>query len=191
MFLNEISDDLLIRLYREGNQTAIDLLYERYNVFLYGFIHQILKNEDYRFDYKELFQELFIVFFNCLERYDEENGCFYYFVKRSAERKVFDFIYKANKSRNILSLDNFYYFDGLETCADYIEEENLETYYQTDLYKMLEENLSEEEMNIIDLKVEGYSYQEISKILNISKQTIYRKVVIIKNVIKDIIEKID
>ena len=164
MFLNEISDDLLISLYREGNQTAIDLLYERYNVFLYGFIHNILKNEDYRFEYKELFQELFIVFFNCLERYDEDSGCFYYFVKRSAERKIFDFIYRANKSRNILSLDNFYYSDGLETYVDYIEEENCETYYQTDLYKMLEENLSKEEMNIIDLKVEA-SKRYIAKLL--------------------------
>ena len=191
MFLNEISDDLLISLYREGNQIAIDLLYERYNVFLYGFIHQMLKNEDSYFEYKELFQELFIVFFNCLERYDEDSGCFYYFVKKSADRKLIDFIYKSNRSKNVLSLDNFYYIDGVETYVDYVKEENNEAYYQTELYKALCETLTKEEMAIIDLKVEGYSYQEISNILNISKQAIYRKVVTIKNVIKDIIEKID
>jgi len=34
--LEEISDDLLICLFREGNQDAIDLLYERYNIYYYG-----------------------------------------------------------------------------------------------------------------------------------------------------------
>ena len=191
MFLKEISDDLLISLYREGNQIAIDLLFERYNVFLYGFIHNVLKKEDSYYEYKELFQEMVLVFIRCIERYDEDNGCFYYFVKRSAERKLFDFISKIKKNKKISSLDSNFYADGTESCVDYIKEEDNCMYYETELYKSLKEKLDKLEMKIVDLKVEGYTYQEISDILNVSKQSIYRKVVIIKNIIKDIMEKID
>ena len=191
MFLDEISDDWLISLYREGNQVAIDLLFERYTIFLYGFIHRLLSQESFRYDYKELFQELFIVFINCIERYDENNGCFYYFVKCSAERKVFDFLNKIKRNNKIVSLDDCCYEDGTESYIDYVQETSSEKYYETELYKALKENLNEEEMKIIDMKVEGYTYQEIAIILGLSKQGVYRRVVSIKNIIKDIIEKID
>jgi RNA polymerase sporulation-specific sigma factor len=191
LFLDEISDDWLISLYREGNQIAIDLLLERYNVFLYGFIHRILKQECAKYDYRELFQELFIIFINCIERYDEDGGCFYYFVKCSAERKIFDFLNKSKRISKIASLDDCYYDDGVERYVDYIQENNSEEYYETELYGSLKEKLNEEEMKIIDMKVEGYTYQEIASSLGVSKQGVYRRVVYIKNIIKDIIEKID
>ena len=191
MFLEQISDDLLISLFREGNQVAIDLLYERYNVFLYGFIHKILKREYIYCEYKDLFQEVFIVFLNCIERYDEECGCFYYFVKKCVDRKLFDYISKFKRNNSVFSLDNEMYDDGVESCVDYVEESSTIEYYETELYKNMEMFLSEEQMKIIDMRVEGYSYEEISSLMGISKQCIYRKMVSIKNIIKDIIEKID
>lgn len=191
MFLNEISDDWLICLYREGNQIAIDLLFERYTLFLYGFIHKMMKNARGYYEYAELFQEVFIVFISCIERYDEENGCFYYFVKMSVERKLIDVINKMKRLDRIVSLDASFYDGGYESCIDYVAEEPNVEYYQTNLYKNLSMVLTREEMRIIDLKVEGYSYQEIADIISSSKQSIYRKVIHIKNIIKDIIEKID
>jgi len=191
LYLDKISDDWLICLYREGNQVAIDLLYERYSTFLYGFIHKLIRKENFNCEYKELFQELIVVFIRCLERYDEDNGCFYYFVKTSAERKLYDILNKIRESRKIISLDGYFYDDGTESLVDYVKEENNEFYFETDLYKNLNERLDVVDMRIIDLKVEGYNYQEIADKLNVSKQAIYRKVVLIKNIIKDIIEKID
>ena len=46
-------------------------------------------------------------------------------------------------------------------------------------------------MKIIDMRIEGYSYEEIASFMRVGKQSIYRKMVCIKNIIKDIIEKID
>ena len=191
MFLDQISDDLLISLYREGNQVAIDLLFERYNVFLYGFIHKMLMKEPVYYEYNELFQELIIIFLNCINRYDEDNGCFYYFVKKAAERKLIDFINKSRRIQRIASLDECFYQEGFESCVDYVKEDSNVEYYETDLYKNMESRLSEVEMKIVDMRVEGFSYHEIAKLMSVSKQAIYRKVVSIKNVVKDIIEKID
>ncbi len=187
---NEVSDDWLISLYRNGDQIGIDCLYERYTSFIYGFINNIVSKGTY-YDYSEFFQELIIVFINCLEKYDEERGKFYFFVKLSVERKMIDMLSKIKKEKQILSLDNFYYKNGDECIADYIQEENSSVYGENDLYECLKESLDTEGMNIVDMRVKGYSYQEISEILDISKQAIYRKIRLIKNIIKDIIEKID
>lgn len=191
MFLDKISDDLLICLYREGNQVAIDLLYERYNVFLFGFIHQQANINNLNCDYKELFQELFVVFLNCIEKYDEETGCFYYFVKKSAERRLTYLMSKIKRYNRVISLDEFVYDDGVESNVDFVQEQYGVSCYDTELYKCISERLDEKEMKIINMKIEGYSYEEISNYLGTSKQTIYRKISCLKNIIKDIIEKID
>ena len=57
MFLKEISDDLLIKLRREGNQDAIDLLLERYRKFIYGIINDFFKTQNEYHDYDEYYQE--------------------------------------------------------------------------------------------------------------------------------------
>lgn len=187
---DEVSDDWLINLYRCGDQVAIDCLYDRYTSFIYGFINGLL-NKGVYYDYSEFFQELIIVFINCLEKYDEERGKFYFFVKLSAERKMIDLLSKIKKEKKVLSLDGFYYKDGDESIVDYVQEDGGNICSANDLYECLKEVLDKEDMDIVDMRVDGYSYQEISEILNINKQAIYRKIRIIKNIIKDIIEKID
>ena len=191
MFLDEISDDLLINLYREGLQWAIDLLFERYSVFLYGFINRTLKSQNVCCDYKDVFQDLFVVLINCIERYDEKAGCFYFFVKCAMERRLYNFINQLNKDKRIASLDELCFSSGNESCLDYVEESENKMYYETELYGKMKESLSMEELMIVDMKVEGYTYQEIADTLCVNKQAVYRKMVLIKNIIKDIIEKID
>ena len=65
------------------------------------------------------------------------------------------------------------------------------SYYETDLYKSLLEKLNEKEILVMNMRAEGYNYHEIARILGVSKQAVYRKVVTIKNIIKDIMKKID
>lgn len=190
MFEDRISDDWLIFLYREGNQLAIDFLFDRYSVFLYGFINKMMRCNYIYIDYKELFQEMILVFINCINRYDEEAGCFYYFVRKAVERKLIDCISKINKLKCVAPLDEMCFNEEIGVI-DFVQEDSNLEYYETELYNMISKRLSDEDLKIVDMKVEGYSYQEISRILGMSKQGIYRKVNIIKNVIKDIIEKID
>jgi RNA polymerase sigma factor (sigma-70 family) len=189
--LREISDDWLICLYREGNQVAIDLLFERYSVFLYGFISKITKKEGLCYEYEDLYQELIPVFIDCIAKYDEDNGCFYYFAKTVIERKLIDCIFKIKRREKILSLDTFCYEVKDESDFYCVCEEGERDYYSTEIYGKMKEKLSDFELKIIDLKVDGYSYREIASILNISKQAIYRKVISIKNIVKDVLEKID
>ena len=190
MYLREISDDWLICLYREGNQVAIDLLFERYNVFLYGFIDKVIKSNGIFYEYEDLFQEVIPVFIDCIDRYDEDCGCFYYFIKKVIERKLIDCIMKIKRRQKVLSLDSFSY-EVKEQEVYYVCEDGGRDYYSTEIYEKLKEKLEDIELKIIDLKVDGYSYREIAVLLNISKQSIYRRVISIKNIVKDVLEKID
>ena len=192
MRLDQVSDDLLIDLYREGNQDAIDLLYDRYTSYIYGFIKSQAQINHLCCDYNELFQDVVLTFINCVEKYDEYSGCFYYFVKCAVERRLHYLFAKIKKNNKIIPLDALAYDNNdVLSVVDYISEESNEAYYEQELYDLIVENLNEKDKKIIDMKIAGYSYGEISNAIGETKQYVYRKISKLKNIIKDIIEKID
>ncbi len=191
MLINDISDDLLFRLYLEKNQDAIDMLFERYKVFIYGIIVDMQKHYGVFLEFEELYQDAMVAFLSCLEKYDEDNGCFYFFMKRAIERKLADRIKKTKKCCRYISLDVSMYEDSDETYIDYVAEDDKTCLYNTELYDRLVDRVDYLSKGIIDLRLHGYGYQEIAKCLGASKQGIYRRVAKIKNILKDIIEKID
>ena len=91
-------------------------------VFLYGFINQVLRKDCIYYEYKELFQELIIVLMNCIERYDEDNGCFYYFVKKAAERKLYNLLSKIARKNRVLSLDDSFYDDAQQQNTEFYQQ---------------------------------------------------------------------
>lgn len=189
MLLNEISDDLLIHLWRSKNQDAFDLLHSRYRVFIYGIINDFAKNSFEYLDFDDLYQEAFLIFLRCIDSYDEEAGCFYFFVRRAIERTIVNYMKKNKKSRKTSSLDEMFYDSDKETLVDYICEDSFS--YDYSLYEQLTQKIGKVNKQIVDYKMEGYSYLEISRIMHISKGGIYSRVNKIKNILKDIIEKID
>ena len=189
MFLEEISDDYLVKLFFEKNQEAIDLLFDRYTKFIYGIIRDLQKKENEYLDFEDLFQECFLMFLMCIQRYDEEQGNFYFFVRKTIERKISDKLKVVKRQEKFLSLDGLV---GERSCLlDYVAEDSSNDYCSSHLYEMLMNRLDEDCGCIVDMKMMGYSYQEIAKIMKVTKQSVYRCVRKIKNILKDIIEKID
>lgn len=188
--LDKISDDLLVCLWREKNQDAFDLLQDRYNHFIFGIIKDVLNRYDKFFDYSDLYQESFVTFLKCIESYDEESGCFYFFVRKSIERSLTNYIRKAMRYMEIKSIDNMVYEDSRESYVDYITEEKKDDSYSV-LYEKLVSKLDYINKLIVDYKMDGYSYNEIAKILGLTRGSIYSRANKIKNILKDIIEKID
>lgn len=188
--LDKISDDLLVCLWREKNQDAFDLLQSRYNYFIFGIIKDVLNRYDKFFDYSDLYQESFVTFLKCIESYDEESGCFYFFVRKSIERSLINYIRKNMKYMEIKSIDNMVYEDSRESYIDYVTEEKKED-SDSILYEKLISRLDYVNKLVVDYKMDGYSYNEIAKILGLTRGSIYSRANKIKNILKDIIEKID
>ena len=184
MQLRKISDDLLIGLYREGNQDAIDMLFERYKTFIYGIINDVFCNFGYYVDYEDMFQESMVVFLDCLRKYDVDNGCFYFFVRTSIERRLINKIKRIKKNMVVKSLDVECFDDGNEKIIDYVAEEDKNSVLE-DLFI---EKLDGINKDIAVLKIKGFSYEDIADVLQINKQFIYRRMVKIKKVLKDIIK---
>ena len=182
MFLKEISDDLLVELRREGNQDAIDLLFERYRKFIYGIINDFVRKQNCYCDYGELYQESMCVFISCINKYDENSGCFYFFIRRCIERRLNHLFEKEKKYEGIISLDEYMYDNNKETKMDYVEENGKDFV----LYDRLEEKIDDFASSIIELKIMGYTYEEISNILGVETRSIYRKINKIKKKLKDI-----
>ena len=115
MFLEEISDDYLICLYRENNDEAKKELCDRYTSFIYGVIVSIQKKMGGYLDFEECFQEGFLSFLKCIERYDNELGAFYYFVKTTVEKKLLCKLEMTKRNSNYIPLDKYVYEGGDET----------------------------------------------------------------------------
>ena len=99
---------------------------------------------------------------------------------------------KIKKFNKVISLDEFAYDNNDSIAAlDFVSEDVSCVHYEKELYEKIASVLNEKERKIIDMKIEGYSYEEISLFMGITKQSVYRKISRLKNIIKDIIEKID
>lgn len=191
MFLTEVSDDYLIYLYRENNEEAKKELCDRYTTFIYGIIVGVQRRRGGYLDFEECFQEGFLSFLKCIDRYDNECGTFYYFVKTSIEKKLNYKLEKNKQNSNYISLDEFVYEEGEERLVDYVSEDEDAFFDDYSVYDKVVSRLNGVCRRIVDLRMEGYSYSSISNILGINKQNVYRQVVKIKNIVKDVIEKID
>ena len=105
---------------------------------------------------------------------------------------MIDKLKKIRKNNQVISLDEPYYESKSEFNIDYVADQEDFSYQSTEnLYDSLIAKLDEECKKIVDLRIVGYSYGKIAIFLESNKQYVYRKVNKIKNIIKDIMEKID
>ena len=189
----EISDDELIYLAREKNQYAEDILYSRYYKNINYFLKEIYSYKEAYYDNDDLKQIALLKFISCVEKYDEDNGNFYSFCKLVIKRSIFDYLKIENKKIIDYSLNNFIndnedimYIDLIcehsieydKVKNDVINEETKEK-----IFSLLEDN----ERRILEYKLMGYSYKEISLVFDKPIKFIDNQLVKIKNKIKDFI----
>lgn len=101
--LNALSDEILVRLYAEGENNAFDVLLNRHKNRVFAYILNIVKNQDLADD---LFQETFVKAIITINqgRYTE-NGKFPAWITRIAHNLIIDY-FRQEKMYNQLSCDN-------------------------------------------------------------------------------------
>ena len=58
-----------------------------------------------------------------------------------------------------------------------------------ELFKKIEDSLTDIEKDVFNLRIQGFNYKEIEQLLNISKKTIDGRMARIKNKVSNIIDK--
>ena len=160
--------DELITLIRDRNQKAFAYLYDNYSKALFGVIDSIIKNQE---ESEDVLQNTFLKIWNNFDSYDASKGRLYTWMLNVARNLAIDSTRsKHEKIKNKIQepSDFVYHKNNL-----YIEDKTHETIG----LKKIVSSLKEDHIEIIELAYyQGYTQDEISKILNIPLGTVKTKV---------------
>lgn len=161
------SEEQLIVLLKEKNETGFHHMYDNYSGALYGVILRIVQSKEYT---EEIIQDVFVKIWNSIHQYDPSKGRFYTWMINIARNTAIDYL-KSKGFQNELKnqpLPDFVYNSAeLSTSndsSDYIGFNNVL------------ESLEVDKKELIDLAYyQGYTQNEISDKLKIPLGTVKTK----------------
>jgi len=164
-----LTEKELVLLLKDGDKSAFGQLYHNYRVRLYHNIFKMIKSDE---DAEELLQESFVKIWINRQNLDPERSFKAYLFKIS-ENLVYDFFRKAALSRK---LENYLV---AAACGDVNDIERYIYFKESSiLVNRAIENLPPRRKEIYKLcKIEGKSYEEVSRTLGISISTINEHIV--------------
>ncbi|UMQ42384.1 sigma-70 family RNA polymerase sigma factor [Chryseobacterium sp. Y16C] len=175
------SEEQLIVLLKERNETGFHHLYDNYSGALYGVILRIVQSKEYT---EEVIQDVFVKIWNSIHQYDSSKGRFYTWMINIARNTAIDYL-KSKSFQNELKnqpLPDFVYnskeLSITNDSSDYIGFNNVL------------ESLEVDKQELIDLAYyQGYTQNEISDKLKIPLGTVKTKMrnalIKLKDLLKD------
>ena len=180
--MNNFNDYELLMLYREKNEDAEKILLEEYNIVIKYIIKKynsslLSKN----CDLDDIYNECLEVLHKALDSFNEyKEASFNTYIKLLLERKIKKIIIKKEIQK-----------DESKDIELYSKNDNpLKLLYDNekkkDIIKCLLTNLTSNELDVVVLLSQGYSYKEAANILN---ENYYKIYYMIKNIRKKIFAK--
>ena len=119
--LNLMTDEDLVVSYAEGNNSAFDVLLNRYKGSVHSYIYFIVRNKELT---EDLFQETFVKVITTIKqgRYTD-NGKFKAWIMRIAHNLIID-NFRQERNENLISNDEVEVdlFNNMKLCDHTIEE---------------------------------------------------------------------
>jgi RNA polymerase sigma-70 factor (ECF subfamily) len=163
------TDSELIRLFKEGNVSALNQLIERYKDKIYTSIYLLLKD---KYLAEDMFQNTFIKVIETIRagNYNEE-GKFLPWVVRIAHNLCLDHFRKVKRSPAIKSTDGETMLDGLLDNSDSVETKMIK-HQAHDKVRRLVDLLPNDQREVIVLRhYAGLSFKEVANLTNCSINT--------------------
>ena len=153
--------DEILKQAKEGNQNAMEQLVARYK----GLIRS-LANRFYLVggDKDDLLQEGMLGLFYAINYYDEDKGSFPSFVQLCVLRQILDAVKRDNGAKQ-KALSNYVELDVVATLADALNsplENLLRKEYSQKVARVVNENLTPFEKQVLLYFANGYSYEDIA-----------------------------
>ena len=164
------TDEELVVLYAKGNNTAFDILLNRYKSSIYSYIFFIVHNKELA---EDIFQETFVKVIMTIKqgRYTE-NGKFKAWITRIAHNLIID-NYRQERSENTISNDDVEVdlFNNIKLCDGTIED-NLVRYQDLSDVKKLIRHLPDNQREVLEMRYyQDLSFKEIADITGVSINT--------------------
>lgn len=181
----DYNDYELLSYAAEQNEIAYDILISKYEPYIITFAHKVYTQTEasqYGLEVSDLIQMGKYGLTKAIETYDEsQNAKFFTYAKVCIERHILNAITRSQVKRNQILNDSIplYYEDGTQISGtekefyvknnpeEIIVQLELEQYVRTQLQSLL----TDLETNVLKMKMEGYSYRQISKELGISMKS--------------------
>lgn len=192
----EYNDYELVALAKEGNEDAVNILYQKYRpIIVKKSQNMIVRASHHGIEISDIMQEGFIALEEAIINFSEnDNASFYTFAMLCINRQIINFLRKTTGGRDKILNDAVVIDDYVEkTMRDDFDTEfsliNKET--ENSVIDKLRERLTVFESRVFDMKLEGYSNEEIAKTLDKDTKSIYNTFNRLKSKIKKIIEEDD
>lgn len=197
----EYDDQELMYLIGERNENAEEILYEKYkNLVNIKAKKYINYGKKIGLDYNDLFQEGMIGLSEAIKSYkDKSDTKFSTFATLCIDRQIFSVLEAARRKKHLYlnescSLDSTIFDDG-KTLLDVLFDNNSDPSLkieELEMSKLLHEDLEKEltpfEKEVFNLKLAGFEYKEICKLLNKSYKSVDSALQRIKNKVRKVLE---
>ena len=164
-----LTDEMLVKLYAGGNNSAFDILLERYEEKIFSYIFFIVHNQDVADD---IFQETFMKAVVTIQqgRY-VENGKFQAWITRIAHNLIIDY-FRQTRNENCVSNDEVEYdlFNDIKLAETNVESKMVREQVLDDV-KLLVEHLPQNQAKKPLKSTSLMSFKEIADITGVSINT--------------------
>lgn len=169
MKLQQFSDQDLVKLYINGEESVIAELLRRHKSKIYTTIYLLVKDQ---YLAEDIFQETFIKVVNTLRsgRYNEE-GKFLPWVMRIAHNLVIDYFRREKRAPVITSADGTDVLNLIQIHEESAEERILREQTHTDLRIMIQRLPDEQKEVLLMRHYADLSFKEIADLTDVSINT--------------------
>ena len=192
--MQDYNDYELICLAREGNEDAVNILYNKYKpIIVSKSSDAIVMASHHGIEINDIMQEGFIGLEEAIMGFSEkDNTSFYTFAVLCINRQIINYLRKMTKGKDRILNDAIAIDETIEKniCDDFNAEFSLISQEEEkNMIKELEKNFTKFERDVFKFKIDGYSFEEIANILNRDVKSIYNTFQRIKIKVKKVFKK--
>lgn len=202
MNYREFNDNEILNYISEGNEIALNLIYEKYKPL----INKIATNMFRRYcsntslEKNDLIQEGMLALNSAINHFKEQKDVlFYTYAKTCIERKIISVVISAHRQKNKPLNDSIAVeFSTDDVNVDVLLKDNhmnpeniiIDRESESELLEKINNSLTDLEQQILQLKMDGFDYKEISLIVNKDTKSVDNAIQRIRNKIKKIVNEI-
>ncbi len=165
----QFSDSELVKVYVQGNESALEVLIDRHQAKVYSYIITRIRDQDMAND---IFQDVFVKIIQTLKKgqYNEE-GKFLPWVLRIAHNLVIDQFRREKRMPTVSGNDDYDVFDFVKDEVPNRESEMIWGQIEGDIRKLIE-YLPEEQKEVLRMRhYEDMSFKDIADATDVSINT--------------------
>lgn len=175
MNYKQLNDYELIDKVRENDEESSSLLFSKYQPILHRIAHDYYdKFSSYGYDYEDFYQESLISFYQALSHFDEtKDVLFYTFLIVCVKRNILSFCRNISMGDKTISTNCFV---DVDQCVLEDSESDISMYFNqqevTSIIQSVLYDFSIEVSSILELHINGFTYREIGKLLDIPASSV-------------------